>query len=357
MEDVIEAPNQVTPEWLTRVLLKSGFLRSGKVIHLEKTLTKTLTLSVVSRFEVRYSEGAAGFPPTKLFLKLSRPDLLKSFSSELNGKEVEFYKIVAPEMNDPPFINCFSAAFSSESGKSHLLLEDLTETHFQPLSPYPPSKSYCELAMDCMSRLHAHWWEHPRLGKEIGALFDRAQLNAFVAELEKNVLNFVHFLRDGLAAERRKIYDQLLSSSYKIWGRLTERTGLTLTHGDAHWWNLLYPRETKTHGVRLFDWHLWHVDVGARDLAFMVALGGYAERQAALEQSLIRRYYESLVAHGVTNYSWNDCWDDYRWSAIRNLNIPIIQWIQGKSTEEWRRNLERAMDAYEDLRCFELLNK
>jgi hypothetical protein len=355
METVITAPEQVTPEWLTRVLCESGFLKRGKVINIQNKLTKTLILSVVSRLEVGYSSGVPAAAPSKLFLKISRPDLPKTVISEPNSKEVEFYRTIAREMNDPPFIHCYDAVYSPELGKSHLLLDDLSETHFQPESPHPPSKIHCELAMDCMAQLHAYWWEHPRLGRGIGKLFDEGELNAFVGEVENNVISFIDFLGDGLSTERRKIYDRLLAAKYKIWGRLTSATGLTVTHGDAHWWNLLYPLDTDRHRVRLFDWQLWHVDVGARDLAFMVALGGYSERRAAMEQHLMRRYYANLIALGVKNYTWDDCWNDYRWSALRNLNVPVVQWSQGRSTRLWWSNLERAMLAYEDLGCSELI--
>lgn len=355
METVVTAPEQVTSGWLTRVLRKGGFLKRGRVINVQNKLTKTLAVSVVSRLEVGYSSDVPAHAPSKLFLKISRPALSKTVFPELNSKEVEFYHVIAPDMNDPPFIHCYDAAYSVEQDKSHLLLDDLSETHFQPESPLPPSNLHCELAMDCMAQLHAYWWEHPRLGKGIGKLFDESELNAFVCEVEKNVISFIDFLGDKLSVERRKIYHRLLSSKYKIWGRLTSATGLTVTHGDAHWWNLLYPLDMDKHRVRLFDWQLWHVDVGARDLAFMIALGGYSERRAAMEQHLMRRYYDSLIEYGVSNYTWDDCWNDYRWSALRNLNVPVVQWSQGRSTELWSGNLERAMLAYEDLGCSELL--
>jgi hypothetical protein len=355
MENVITAPEQVTPEWLTGVLRQSGSLTRGEAVKVEIKLTKTLMLSVVSRLEVVYSSGVNASAPARLFLKISRPDLAKTLFPERHNKEVEFYRMIAREMPDPPFIHCYDAAYSVESDRAHLLLDDLSETHFQPESPQPPSERYCELAVDCMAQLHAYWWEHPQLGKGIGKLFDESELNTFVREVENNVTGFVDFLRDELSVERRKIYQRLLRSKHKIWGRLTDAKGLTVTHGDAHWWNLLYPLEPDKERVRLFDWQLWHVDVGARDMAFMIALGGYAERRAAMEQHLMRRYYDKLRAHGVRNYSWDDCWNDYRWSALRNLNIPVIQWSQGRSRELWSGNLERAMLAYEDLGCSELL--
>lgn len=358
MGNVITTPEEVTPEWLTGVLRQSGFLSRGKVIKVENKLTKRLLVSVVSRLEVSYSADASAPPaPSQLFLKISGPDSVQVVFSEPHSREVEFYNVIAAEMSDPPFIRCYDAAYSAESGNSHLLLDDLSETHFQPESPHSPEKLYCELAMECMAQLHAFWWEHPRLGKEIGKLFSAGELKAFVGEVEKNVNGFIDFLGDRLSVEGRQIYLRLLAAKYEIWGRLTEATGLTVTHGDAHWWNLLYPRDPDTHRVCLFDWQLWHVDVGARDIAFMVALGGYAERRrgAAMELHLIRLYHESLIAHGVGNYTRDDCWDDYRWSAVRNLNVPVVQWSQGRDAKLWRGNLERALRAYEDLGCSELL--
>jgi hypothetical protein len=355
MENVLTTAEQVTPELLTCVLRENGFLKHGKVVDVRIKLTKTLLLSVVSRLGVSYSPELTAPAPAQLFLKISRHDLPQAVSSALNSKEVEFYRTIASEMSDPPFIQCYDAVYSAESGRSHLLLDDLSETHFQPESTLPPSKLYCELAMECMAQLHAFWWEHPQLGKAIGKLFSEKELSVFVDEVEHNVTRFIDFLGDRLSVKRREVYDRLLASKYKIWARLTDAAGLTVTHGDAHWWNLLYPRDTRKHRVCLFDWQLWHVDLGVRDIAFMVALGGYSERRSAMEQSLIRRYYDSLVAEGVRDYTWDDCWTDYRWSALRNLNIPVIQWTQGRSAELWWGNLERAMLAYDELRCADLL--
>src|SRR5215813_900153 len=349
MRNVLTTPEDVTPQWLTAVLHENYFLKHSNVIDVKITLAKTLPLSMVARLAVIYSADVS--LPSQFFLKLSRNDL-----SEANSKEVEFYNNLAREIDGPPLVRCYDAAYTNESGSSHLLLEDLSATHFQPESPQPPAPSYCELAVASLAELHAIWWEHPQLGKQIGGLFSEEQLDLFLRELENNIRSFIDFLSDELSARQKKIYERLLASKNRIWGHLTNASGLTVTHGDAHWWNLLYPRDVECHRVCLFDWQLWHVDLGARDLAFMVALGGYSERMAAQERNLVRRYYDSLTAHGVRNYTWDDCWSDYRWSALRNLNVPAIQWLQGKSTDLWRSNLERAMLAYDELRCFELLD-
>ncbi len=353
---MITTSAQVTPKWLTDSLRKAGFLNRGRVLNIANTLTKRLVLSEVSRLEISYSLDAPSTAPSNLFLKISTPEFSRVALSEHREKEVEFYNLIAREMNDPPVIRCYEADYSPESGTYYLLLDDLSETHFQTASPQRPSKISCESAVECVAQLHAFWWEHPKLGNEVGSLFSNSELDKFVDDVEKNVTRFIDFLGNILSIERLRIYERLLASKRKIWERLTDAAGLTVIHGDAHWWNFLYPRNANTHRVVMFDWQLWHVDVGARELAFMVALGGYSERNSDLEKQIVRLYYDSLIAGGVKNFTWNNCWDDYRWAAIRNLNVPVIQWSQGRGAELWQSNLERAFSAYDELKCDELLS-
>ena len=166
---------------------------------------------------------------------------------------------------------------------------------------------------------------------------------------------FTEFLGDRLTREQHRIYERLIASRHDVWGRLTEARGMTVTHGDAHWWNFLYPHDPARNRVCIFDWQLWHVDSGPRDLAFLLALGGFAERRRAIEPILVDHYYDTLIANGVTGYSRENFWSDYRWGALRNLNIPVIFWSQGRDEALWSRKLERAMASFEDLKCSELL--
>lgn len=134
------------------------------------------------------------------------------------------------------------------------------------------------------------------------------------------------------------------------------REGLTLSHGDAHWWNFLYPREGVGGGALVFDWHLWHVGVPTKDLAYMIALNWYPSRRAALEVPLLRRYHAALVAAGVRGYSWDDCLLEYRRLVLRELFVPVWQWSSGMRPALWWSSLERIWLAFEDLGCEELLD-
>jgi hypothetical protein len=45
-----------------------------------------------------------------------------------------------------------------------------------------------------------------------------------------------------LTPRQKDAYRLMLDAAPKIWGRLTDSTNLTVTHGDMHWWNFLFPQ-------------------------------------------------------------------------------------------------------------------
>jgi hypothetical protein len=56
--------------------------------------------------------------------------------------------------------------------------------------------------------------------------------------------------------------------------------------------------------LRLIDWDAWRLDLGAEDLAYMMALHWYPERRRRVEMPLLRRYHEALTSHGVSGYGF-----------------------------------------------------
>jgi hypothetical protein len=255
-------------------------------------------------------------------------------------------------MPDPPLPRCFDAAFATENGRWHLLLEDLSATH-QPASQ-PPSFDECALAVDAIAQIHGYWWEHRGLGTDVGRLLSAAEVESLAREAASNYERFANVVGDRLSNEHRRIYAQVIATFPRPWIRLTAPKGLTLTHGDAHVWNFLYPRVPGGRAI-LIDWQLWHLHIGPRDLAYMMTLFWDPERRAAMERKLLQRYHQGLLAHGVKGYGWEQCWKDYRWSTIRNIFVPTWQWLKGLETDVcWNRTLN-ALRAFEDLHCRELI--
>ena len=91
-------------------------------------------------------------------------------------------------------------------------------------------------------------------------------------------------------------------------------------------------------------------------VSFLLRSQGSAEsRRRSLEQLLLRQYHDRLCENGVSNYSWEQLWYDYRLCVIRKLFHPPWQWASGIHPNIWWNHLERVMSAYDDLNCRELL--
>ena len=61
------------------------------------------------------------------------------------------------------------------------------------------------------------------------------------------------------------------------------------------------------------------------------------------------------MAHGVTNYSWDDLWRDYREAAVIMTLIPIGQFRRNMPAGVIWFGLQDSMAAFQDLNCAELL--
>ncbi|MBV9928537.1 MAG: aminoglycoside phosphotransferase family protein [Acidobacteria bacterium] len=344
--------SSLTAAALTRRLRLSGALPQGAVTGLRaepevETITSTLTFLTAT-----YSADAPAGLPRRLVVKTPRAE--HGLGGDLVCHEVEFYRRLAPALGVPPSVRCLAAVEEGEDDAGVIVLEDLRATHDHPPGPLPPSRGQCELALDALAGLHARWWESPELGRTVGELHTPAGLTDMVRGIAGHLPAFFDAHGDALNTEVRHVYERVFNSRLLPWLRLAEPRALTVAHGDAHTGNVLFPR-AGTGPAFLIDWQLWHLDLGARDLAFLMALHWYPSRRREFEPALLRYYHDGLLARGVGGYSFDELRDDYRRCVVRNLTLPLILWSRGTKPEGWWHRLECAVAAYRDLDCDELL--
>jgi hypothetical protein len=358
MHDPITDPTQATPQWLTETLRANGSLAQGEVEEVscskhDKTFTATIAF-----LQVRYSANASPTAPERLFLKMSGDATAPgSFDLDHFRQEVLYYSTVAAAMPDPPSVPCHDVAHSEDFSQCHLLLDDITETHSQPEHPLPPTDEQCEQAIVRLARFQAFWWENPRLGVDIGHIRTPEERVSGIPDARERTRGFIDFLGDRLSTARRQTYEAVLEALPRLSERRFESGNITLVHGDAHLWNFMFPNDPAAHPVHMIDWQFWNPTIGTTDLAFMIAREWYPERRRRLEERLIRRYHTTLLECGVDRYGWDECWLDYRLAVIQvSLFIPVWQWsIFNAGPRTWWSGLERAMLAFEDLHCAEML--
>jgi hypothetical protein len=359
---VAEGPQlEALRAWTERALRRAGVLQSGAVARLELTTAPSHT-SRIYYLRPGYTADAAGNPPPKLFLKVCAG---ANVSGSFDDSEVRYYTHDYRDTPEAPLPRCYDAGFDRESQGYHLLLEDLSDTHaacFEGAREAVRARAdehHARALARAIATLHAARWGREGLAK-VDITFpthaDFARHQAFVERGVERLLTFAGPRLDARWHMRiRHIFGKLAE-------RLTQRAqtsrGMTLIHGDLNPGNILAPRSGDGRVYLIdrqpFEWSLtrW---LGALDLVTCVVLPWPVEIRRALEPGVLREYHATLVSRGVVDYSFEQLLEDYRFALIEGLRIPITWCVPEEDTEGmrwlWHTQLQRTVQAYEDLGC------
>jgi thiamine kinase-like enzyme len=347
-------PPAADPAYLTTALRKAGGLGSRAVSDVTVLSARDIIVSRIIRLGLRY-DGPAPDAPATLILKVAQENFVRTLW-QAGRQEVAFYREIAPQLPTQLVPRCFDSLWDGESHVWHLLLEDLTDTHdIASAWPLPPTAEQAAAIVQTLARLHATWWDDPRLGRSVGSFMEPAAMEQLMAQFAGHFERFAALLGDRLSAAQRDVYRRFMSATPKLLERYHSRRDLTIVHGDAHIWNFLVPKPEVDDRVRVFDFDQWRINVGANDLAYMIALQLYPERRRGIEGQLLDRYHAALISHGVTGYSRAALDDDYRRAVLWHITKPVWQWTVQIPPVIWWNNLERIFLAVDDLGCLELL--
>lgn len=350
MSIVITKAEQITPKWITTILQREGTItRTTSVTDIQLN-SEQMRNCTVYYLTLKYNHAVSTSVPHRLFLKLPTSNI------DETGTEVEFYKTIVPIMQNSsvkswPFLRCYDAVWSVATGQVHFLFEDLSSTHFTTNDLMPPTQKHCEQVIDSYAHFHAFWWEHPKLGQEIGQFLTNEMIDGFITGVQTQLEQLTIDMKEDLAENDYDILKRVASAwPGKRRDRVVQGKGVTLVHRDPHPGNFLYPKHEKDGVVKLIDWQSWRVDTGTDDLAYLMAFHWPLEARIQTEFNLVKRYYYQLMAGDVADYTWDDCYYDYQASIIRCLSFLIMSWSPAQ-----QKRLERGLEAFKHWRCAELL--
>jgi hypothetical protein len=352
-DKVITSIDQVSNEWLTSVLIKSGALTHGQVESLEFG-TGQGNWSTSANIFVTYTDAAEGSLPKCLFLKMVDTDLGDEYFGD---SEITYYTRDYVDVNNSPLLRCYDAAYSKELNRYHILLEDVSETHIQAEGKEPTLEYGLALA-EGLAILHARWWGAKRLAEAGAPIHSETYIRQFVEIAAPGVdhitKRFSSELKPHWHDAMRELYAKHPQALIK---RARDLNGFTIIHGDAGSANILVPRQGERPIYIIdrqpFNWSLttW---LGVYDLAYAIVLDWDSDTRRKCEILILKRYHEHLVKNGVLDYSWEQLYNDYRLCVAMGVYIAT-EYCRGGVNERWVHvwlsMLQRALTACDDLDC------
>lgn len=355
-DSIITSPDQLTAEWLTTVLNKSGALTSGEVSDFDLDRDRG-NWSANGRLTVQYTADSTGARPEKLFLKIVNADLDNEF---FGRSEVNYYTRDYVDVKEAPLLRCYDAEYSEAMLRYHLLLDDLSDSHIEAASKMPTLEYGLALA-EGLAAMHARWWGEEGLAEAEAPIHTAEHIRRFVDLAEPGATHIIN----GFAHDLEPLWPNFIRELYAnhpqvMIDRCQDTNGFSLIHGDVGQSNILVPRESDRPIYIIdrqpFNWSLttW---LGVYDLAYAMVLDWYVETRRRLELPVLRHYYQRLLAHGVVDYSWQQLWYDYR-LAVAMCVYVATEYCRGGINSRmiwlWLPMLQRTLTACDDLNCREL---
>ncbi|MEI6200406.1 MAG: phosphotransferase [Enhydrobacter sp.] len=327
MADWPKSSAAVNAEWLDGVLRRNGGLSSARIatVVADKLGEGVGIMADVSRLSITYDKAGSGAPASLIgkFPTTDPVNLGVARALYFYPREVAFYTKLA-QYSPIRTPRLFHAELDMSDQSFMLLLEDLRGATMgdQVAGLTPPQ---AEAAVTAIGRLHGTWWGQVDSG-DMDALFDFASpqygaalQSGYQAFLAPALGNFADCYSDytkktaeALAPVAARVIKQMASGAR------------TFVHGDYRADNLLFGPALGEDGIAAVDWQISGRGGPLYDVAYLICNSVPTEYRHKAEQALLRRYHDTLLRMGVTGFSFDDCWQAYRFAVLCGLFAAIF---------------------------------
>lgn len=255
---------------------------------------------------------------------------------KLFQREIEIYRHVASksEMRTPELV---WSDFDPATSLGFMLMEDCScfETLDQT-APVPTSLEQLYRIVESAARLHARWWNVPEVHESVLRQGDAVR-TAFYSVVQQG---WQGLLAGGPGSEAipesgREIAQTFADNLMAFADEHYPTTHLTVMHLDFRLDNMFV--DSSSGEAIVFDWQGASLGRGVYDIAYMMCTGYAPEFRRQHEMDVLKRYYDVLVAEGVSGYSFEQAVEDYRFGMAFSLWVVPFTAILDLSSERGQR--------------------
>ncbi len=341
MPALIRTPEEITPAWLSDAL-------GGGPVEIE-SVERIGTGQMSQNHRITYVGGDGG--AATVVVKLASDDATSRATGVGLGaylREITFYRELAGRIGGP-LPACHLAEYDDAEGWFTLLLADVAPAT-QGDQIRGCSVDEARMALLALARIHA-----PVLGDlALGSAPWLNQPNPLNQALLSALFGgFVERYGERLSPDHLQVCERLIQS-VDGWYE-DRRPPLGLVHGDYRLDNLLFGDGT----CHVVDWQTVSWGPAMLDASYFLGNGLPVEDRRAHEHELIRCYHDALLEHGVSAFSFENCWEEYRRQVFHNLVMGICASMIVQRTDRgddmFMASVERSAQQAIDLESVELL--
>ncbi|MCW2778309.1 MAG: hypothetical protein JWN17_2034 [Frankiales bacterium] len=348
--------DEITPAWLTQVLTASGALSGGTVTAFECEPVGTGQLADSYRFSLTYDTPGSG--PATIVGKFPSADEASRAFAKQSGyyrNEIRFYEELAPT-STVALPKALHAGLAEDETEFVLLMTDLTPARTVDQN-VGCTVEEAGLVVEQAAKLHADSWQDARLA-EVDWLKGTVGSFAYVTDNFPETLRTFPEIAGDLVPQADLDEAAKLLPYLEAW-KAAFSEPRCLWHSDLRADNVLFDVRGGEHPIAVLDWQGLGYGNGVIDIAYFLGTSLVPADRRAAERDLVGRYHAGLVAGGVTGYTAEQCWEDYRVLAVHGLQVGVFGLGAVKRSprgdEMWRIWIERTAAQTRELDSFTAL--
>jgi hypothetical protein len=315
---------EITPEWMTRQLGGVGECAIERV-QLEKMTGYNPELSQLFRTRIEYSRRSADHPDV-VIVKIPPVD------DATRIKEATFGPY-ASELNSYRLLESYQGGSMAKLYGAEEDTEERTACFvFEDLGALSEGQKYAKIdlaiaqkAVGFMGKYQARYWRDESLGAA-----DWIHDSNWAFLFNQNPADSSIGWKVIEADDRFEKTGGLVVAGEYLGSRLSDlRDAMrsrpnTLTHNDFHQGNVLLRQTSDGAMPVIIDWQMPAYSGGTNDLAKFMMTAVPFDILTEHEHSLVYHYTNALKANGVTGYSFDECWRDYRRAQVATFGNYAI---------------------------------
>ena len=267
------------------------------------------------RLRLRYQDERRGLPET-LIAKFSTADPTAFAVISALGhyeREVRFYQVLSSR-TPVPTPHCYYSHLNPDTGSALLVLEDLARAE-NGNSIAGCTVEQVARVLATLARMHAAWWQAADLAdlSWLGLRYLLAPA-AMAGAFEQGWPLFLQKLSIPLTPPITDLEDWIGRNLRTAGTTLFETGPRTLIHNDVQADNLFFGEGDED--VILLDWQMVTHGRCVIDVAGWIRGQLELDVRRTAEPQLLRLYHGALMAHGIQDYTFEQCQADYRLATV-----------------------------------------
>lgn len=289
----------------------------------------------------------------KLFIKLPIVGKQNNAFDKWTKHEIDFYRHMSRN-NDLPIVKSHDAYIFDDNTNFLLVLDDISSDYCSINEIDRNDMDNWLMAAGSLAKLHSFYWNGHNADKLKLIQGDNKSLKEKVQYYQDALTKFLTYATDLYNMEILDVYQSVLEDAIIFENNSINRRehskNISVINGDSHIYNFMFPKALNRKPL-IVDFQFWRMGIPTIDIMNLTRVAFPFMQEPEYHFKILKHYHASLLEYGITNYSVDECLNDYVLSVAMGAFGPVFNYFDfGLGHEYWGQGVYDTINNYKTVK-------